>query len=406
MSAAAAVEDSVQGLREVNRMIYLAPSNASLIDKRTMKSYNFSSQDYSAGQTAQCIINSGGDAIWGPTSYLRFEFTTDAAAKVGKGSVLNFIKSVRLTHRSGEVLEDIKTYNVLGKLMLDYACSVEQKAKTAPLLAVPDGAATRVRCIPMWMLLGVFNEQTQYIPPGMLAGAKLEIQLEENAIAFSDAAATLTDVKMNVVLDSAQVYDSVTKQLMDEQADVAASGLQFSYSTWFNSSQVFPNSAVNFDVMQSASITQLATAVVRPSASLAVGQDSFEYVSTITSSQWRLGSQYFPQQALKLLSAVEQVEAYYTTLVGWDGAPNQYAGYLASGKGVAATYADFIDGAANYAQTMEKSSTGLQLTGEATNNSRVLNFEATKSAVNDRVDVFLCYLRVANIMGDNLVVDR
>ena len=402
-SAAAAVEDSIQELREVNRLTYLKPDNGALIDKRTMKSYNFSSSAYAAGQTAQCIINSGGDAVWGPTSYLRFEFTKDAGT-IGTGSMLNFIKSVRLTHRSGEVLEYIQNYNVLGKLMIGYSVDLQTAIKVTDLLGVPDDAGTYIRCIPMWLLAGVFAEQTQYCPPGMLAGAKLEIELESNAIAFATAGA-LSAVKLSIVLDSASVYDSVTRQLMDEQADVGRSGLQFSYSTWFSSQAPFAATSINFDVQQSASITQMATAVIRPSANLAAGADSFLFDDALLSVQWRLGSQYFPQQALKL-TADEQVEAYLTTLTAWDGAPMQYAGSGASGKGAGANFATFAADSANYAQTMEKSSTGLQLTGEATNNARILNFEATKAARNDTVTVFLKYLRVANLMGDNVVVDR
>jgi hypothetical protein len=409
--AEAAVEGSIQELREVNRMVYLHPDNASLIDKRTLKSYNFSSSSYTAGQTAQCILNSGGDALWGPTSYVRFEFTKDAGT-IGKGSVLSFIKNIRLTHRSGEVLEYVQNANVLGRIKLLYGMNRDDSAKVSELLKVEGAAGTYVRMIPLHMLLGVFGNQDQYIPPGMLAGAKIEIDLEENAIAFA-AAGTLTDVKLNVVVDSAQVYDSVQKQLIDEQADVAQSGIQFSYSTWFASSALFSGSSVNFDIQQSASITEKVCATIRTTASLVAGSDSFLYLPSATQEQWRLGSQYFPQQALKL-TAAEQSEAYLQALTAWDASPMQYAGATASGRGAAATLAGWVavalgvptEGEAVYSQTLEKSSVGLQLTGEPTNNSRILNLEMLKPAAAERVDVFLQYLRVANLMGDNLVVDR
>jgi hypothetical protein len=401
-------EASIQELREVNRLVYLKPDNGALIDKRTMKSYNFSTTSNSPGQTPQCIINSGGDAVYGMTSYLRFEYTKDAGT-IGTGSVLNFIKSVRLTHRSGEVLERIDNYNVLGKLLSKYGVDVDGGAKITSMLKVPDAAndmatPSYLAIIPMWMLLGVFGEQAAYIPPGFLAGAKLEIELESNAIAFATAG-VLSDVKLTVVLDSAQVYDSVTKQLLDEQADVSKSGLQFSYSTWFNAPGLFATGRVNFDVQQSASITQVACAVLRDEDKNQAAADSFLFKPAFTTVQWRLGSQYFPQQALQL-AAGAGIEAYTTTLVAWDGAPKQYEGMSASGKGVAADFPSWSADTANYAQTMEKSSTGLQLTGEPTNNSRILNLEASKPVDNDRVDIFLKYLRVANIMGDNVVVDR
>ena len=59
-----------------------------------------------------------------------------------------------------------------------------------------------------------------------------------------------------------------------------------------------------------------------------------------------------------------------------------------------------------YAQTLEMSSVGIAYTGDKTNNSRQLRIEAEKGASSDRIDVFLQYVRIANVMGENLVVDR
>ena len=415
-AADAAIEGSISELREVNRLVYLRPDNSSICDKRCMKSYNFSSSAYAAGQTAQAIINSGGDALWGPNCYIRFEFTKDAGT-IGVGTVLNFIKNVRLTHRSGEVLEYVQNANVLGRIKLLFGMSAEDSTKMTELLQVPGGAGTYIAQIPLHMLLGVFANREQYIPPRFLAGAKLELDLESNAVAFATAG-TLTDVKPTIVLDSVQLYDSVQKQLLDEQADVANSGIQFHYSTFFNSSALFVGTAVNFDVQQSASITQKVCAVLRKSASLAEAADSFLYLAGAQKVQWRLGSQYFPQQALNLVAgapdASRQSEAYLQALTAWEAAPMQFAGSTASGQGAAGTLVGWqtaAQGQAVYSQTMEKASTGLQLTGEPTNNSRILNLEMTKADAaqaysGDRVDVFLEYLRVANIMGDNIVVDR
>jgi hypothetical protein len=52
------------------------------------------------------------------------------------------------------------------------------------------------------------------------------------------------------------------------------------------------------------------------------------------------------------------------------------------------------------------SSVGIAYTGDKTNNSRQLRIEAEKGASSDRIDVFLQYVRIANVMGENLVVDR
>ncbi len=152
-----------------------------------------------------------------------------------------------------------------------------------------------------------------------------------------------------------------------------------------------------------------ACATIRPVASLVITSDSFEFSGSMSSYQWRLGSEYFPQQAVvSLVSAdpgVGQTEPYMQALIAWGDAPKQYSS--AMNMGVNVTAADWrTEGAAVYSTSLEKSASGLQLTGEPTNNSRMLNFEAVKTDVVDRCDIFLQYLRVANIMGDNLVVDR
>lgn len=395
-------EESIMELRELNRLVYLRPDNGSLVNQRTMKTYNFTNSSYSPGQTAQAIINSGNDALWGPSCYLRVEFTKDAG-QIGTGSILNLFRNVRLTHRSGEVLEYVQDSNVLGQILRSYDVSSEQKAKVESLIDVPDADATYVRCVPLWMLLGVFNDQEQYIPPAFLAGAKLECDLETNDIIFA-AVGVMSNIKLELVLDSAQVYDSVQKQLLDEQADVSKSGLQYSYSTYFSTKNDFKGTAVNFDIQQSASVTEQVCAVLRPVANIAAGSDSFSFSNTATLWQFRLGSQYMPQKPVT--NAPGTNESYQQALIAFEASPHQHASCHGA-SGVNATFTDFKDnGKAIFAQSLEKSAAGLQLTGEPTNNSRILNLEMTKGAVDERVNCFLKYLRVANVMGANLIVDR
>ena len=414
-------EESVQELRELNKLVYLRPDNGSLIDKRTSKSYNFTNTLNQPSSTAQMIINSGGDAIWGPTSYLKMKYvleaTTNAAGvPFGTGNVLNLIKSVRLTHRSGEVLEYIQDFNVLAKIKMNYMLRSSDKVLLDSLLSLAEsgvGAVTHETSIPMWLLLGCFSSTDSYIPPGFLAGAKLELELEKSDLALitqgagggaAPAALVYKDVEMNLVLDSAQVYDDAMRQLLDEQADVEKSGLQFAYSTWFSTSNAFNGTSVNFDIQQSASVTEKVVTVVRQTDKIGVPtDDSFLYVPVFTDHQYRLGSQYLPQAPVSSLP-----EAYSQSLIAFEAWPHQFSG-IAGDRGCDVAFSDFANpavGKAVFAATLEKSSAGLVYSGEPTNNSRILNFAASKAAVGHTVNIFLCYLRVANIMGDNIVVDR
>jgi hypothetical protein len=411
MASRKPTEEEVEELRMDNRLIYDKPANRSLINQRTLKSYNFSNNTYELGNTMQCIINSGADAIWGPSSYLRLQFDGGATFSVGNGSMYNIFKSVRLTHRSGEVLEFVQSANLLANVKRNWMTSEDDRRK---LNAVIGGEVTTdvqgvdsVVSLPLSYLLGVFDRTDQYIPPGFLAGAKLEMELDSIAIVSPIASGgtnTLANLRPTLVLDSSQVYDSVQKQLLDEQADSEKSGIQFSYSTWFNTNASFSGTSVNFDVQQSASLTMKAFAVIRDNASLAAGADSFTQDNGATLWQWRLASQYYPQQAI-VNSANEPAESYGISLQAMESYPHQFSMNM-GGRGSAVTLANYRAKDAIYATSLEKSAAGLSLSGESSNNSRLLNLEMTKLAVNDRVDVYLQYLRVANVIGANLIVDR
>jgi hypothetical protein len=281
--------------------------------------------------------------------------------------------------------------------------SLEDNVKVESLIDISTEANDIVCCVPLWMLLGVFSSQEAFIPGGFLAGAKLEIELESNAIALINA--TYSKVRPTIVLDSAQVYDSVQKQLLEEQADVAGSGLQFTYSTYFSTANNFSGENVNFDVQQSASITECVFATARLVGDLIGANDSFKFVPASERYQFRLGSQYFPQQPINS-TAAQQREPYMQTLVTFESAPHQYMGSPANAGGTSVNIDAFLLNRAVYSTTLEKSASGLSLTGEPTNNSRILNLEMTKADANHRINIFLKYLRVANVLGSNLVVDR
>lgn len=401
-------EQAVMALRTVNRLTYAPPHYSSLIEKRTTKSYNFNNASYAGGSTAQCIINSGKDALWGPNCYLRVALTKSKVETEFSGNtILAIFKRIRLTHRSGEVLEYIPDVGLLAHIRRLYELSLDERGKLDSLITVKAGANTlnQVLVVPLWLLLGVFNVRTNYIPPGFLAGSKLEIDLADNKEAVK--AAGTYEVSMTINLESSQIWDGAMKQLLDQEASVDTSGLQFNYSTWFASNNA-AGTNVNFDVQHAASITEKVIHAYRTTANFTdEGKDSFE-LNPVSRAQVRLASDYYPQQPLDL--SVSQSEAYQHALVAFDGAPKQYLGSNSNG-GVSVSLADWSSATDTslgpvYAQTLEMSSVGIAFTGDKTNNSRQLRIEVEKPAAGTRIDVFLQYIRIANVMGDNLVVDR
>lgn len=505
-------EDIIEHLRFENLLVYTPPASGCLIDSRQHKSLNFGSQSYGLGDTMQCILNSGADAIYGPGCFLRLEFTATFATggvppNFGYGTVMNLLRNLRLIHRSGNSLEEVLNINVVAQLKRLWNTSLEDRKKLdgmllayqpmladgtgatalgAPVLSdtySPDGgtknflpvlvddAAPRVpsavgspagahkfvATIPLGLISGVFANKSQMIPPALLAGAKLEIDIDNGALAVANWTAyttgangfggvgggTITNFRPTIVYDANVLYNSVNKQLLMEQAREPDSGLAFVFSTWFTTSNIYAADA-SLDVSQSASICERAIAVVRDSAALAPAADSFNFLAPFLTYQFRIGSHYLPLQPVKLpaptyenaqLATNDGREAYDQALMAWGAGVDQYHGsadcgsslsfmpdtwlptldtIAANARPAAPASIAFAAGGACYAASLEKSPCGLAFSGQSTNNSRILNIQLTGPPVPTppvlpatfQVMGCLEYIRSARVSGDNCIVDR
>lgn len=471
-------DQEVEALRAENCLIYTRPSNVALIDTRTMKSYNFANPVYpDMSSTLQMVVNSGGDAVYGRSSYLRLEYQVGSAGvDFGLGTILNIFSRIRILHRSGEILEDILNINLLANLKRFWAYSREDRMKLDGNLGVvggvpnsnaPEVSTTQVAIIPMSLLCGLFDNEHQMIPPALLAGARVELEVSPfNTITTTNRGVgsgptTIFNFRPTLVLDSCQLYDVVNRQLLTEMADEGRSGIQFSFKTVFNSFVTSGQTSVNIDVAQSASCVTKAIAVCRDNFQInnvvnpvaaTVSGDAFKCIAPFAQAQWRLGSQYFPMSAVNVprrFAATAHWDAiqagskewYQLTHQAWMSGFDQYhksAGLDASvqfniaGAGTDLSVNSWEQGQAHYGFVGERSPVGLELTGSSTNNSRLLSFNATIADLTGstvtppvagaaispslyysltptsgyRVDIFLEYLRVANILGDSCVVDR
>jgi hypothetical protein len=452
------VDDEVEALRAANGLTYVRPSNMALVDRRVMKSYNFSSNVYELGSTMQMILNSGGDALWPPSCYLRLEYTASSDLDFGASSVLALIKAVRFTHRSGEILEYIDNVNLLSNLRVYWEHSTDDYRKISGMLGFEGVnryqnkpvAGVNVACIPMSLISGLFSNTDQYMPPALTAGMKIELELAPNQFITVKSKTTpqITNIKPTLVCDSAQLFDVVNKQMLSEMADVDQSGLQYVYNTFFNSYVVTGagGSSINLDVQQSCSLVNKIIGITRDNnmiTSTLDGADANLYIQPFTNFQYRLGSLYWPQQIIKVPSngtwdsTQENSKEWYTlSLMAFQAYVDEF--HKAAGKaaciqfydyGYDATNQSFDSGSACISFSGEKSASGLTLTGEPTNNSRILNASGTIEYLAGsgnafplagtvdpavkynlsggvRFDTFLGYTRVANLMGDNCVVDR
>ena len=461
MQQVAAMEEAkakeVEALRDINRMTYLMPSQAGLIEQRTDKIFFFNNQTCAPGDTILANGNSGADSLWGPNCYLKLVWTvTNTAAAVGNidfgfGSIMNIIKEIRLTHVSGELLEYIQNVNLIANIRARYDTSADDQIKLNALLGgvdvtatgssygggfvfgqnalpvpatyrsqvfvpalavgVSTGISTFESMIPLGYLLGCFDRRDQMIPAGLLAGSTLQIQMATAAETYTASAATIaiTSIRPSLVYDSAKPFDAANRAILNEQSSM--DGLQFVYSTYFNTFNNATTNSVNFDVQQAASVTEHVLAVFRPMT--ATGNTLCTFTATPTQYQWRLAADYKPLQPVVIPSfsltiagaqIPQSAEAYYQALKTFEAGLHSYSTPV--GGGAAVSIVEFNAYAALYGTTLERCACGLSLTGLPTNNAALLNFSALKPVQNDRVDVFLKYVRVANLRGQNAVVDR
>jgi hypothetical protein len=449
-----AIYKEVEALRDINRMVYIMPSQAGIMELRTYKTYTFNNQTCMPGDTILLNGNSGSDFIWAPNSYLRLQWTvtsTDAAVQnitFGYGSIMNLIQEIRIIHSSGEVLEYIQNINLAASNRTRWETSYDDQIKLNALLGGVDtsaplvgsalgggfvfggvidpldlstqstvyvpagGSSTFVSLIPMSYLSGIFSRTDQYIPPGLLAGSTIQLILNNAATTYFPSAGTIaiSNIRPTILYDSAKAYDAATRAILNEQS--SESGLQYVYSTLFNTYTNSATSAINFDIQQSASITEKIWAVFRviaPPVGPITGANLCTFTPQVSQYQFRIASDFKPQQPVVIPPAVgvvaaQSAEAYMQTLQTFETGLHSYATPV--GNGASVSLAEFNTYAAVYGTTLERTACGLSLTGVPTNNASLLNINANIGGVNTRCDVFLQYVRVANLRGSGCIVDR
>lgn len=447
-----------EALRDINRLVYLMPSQAGLFEQRTDKIYYFNNQTCLPGDTILANGNSGSDFLWGPNCYLKLQWTvTNTAAAVGNlnfgyGSIMNLIKEIRITHVSGEVLEYIQNVNLIANFRTRWGTSRSDQAKLDTLLGgvdqtitgsqyaggfvydintqagisatnqsivyvpalaagVSSGISTFTSMIPMSYLSGLFDRTDQFCPPALLSGSTIQIVLAPANEAYTASAATIsiTQIRPSFVYDSSKAFDAATRAVINDQSSY--DGLQFVYSTYFNTYITSATNSVNFNIQQAATVTNYVVALFRPS--VATGATLCTFQPTPTQYQWRIASDYKPQapvvvNSFSLTLAGAQIpqssEAYMQTLKTFETGLHSYSTEVGHGANI--SIYEFNNHAAGYGTTLERSACGLSLTGLPTNNASLLNFDSLKPVQTDRVDVFLSYIRVANLRGAGAIVDR
>ena len=412
----------------INNLIYEMPKALSLATGRTHVKQYPQRNTYNMDRNTTIVFdwNTGNSYIDAKNSYLTFKLRAinpDTVIAVmpsfGDGSALNMFREVRIRSRSGVELSRLENCNLYNKNRMDYnyteawhntiGRSFFYDVNFSPFNQA--NTKNSVVTIPICEIDSFFRPlKGQLIPAQLASGLRIELSMESIQKTFQDvllylAPATVELYDIAMVLDTVNLSDETAKLLNLESSQ---SGLEYCYPRVYNFSNVYPAGTQNFSMQITKSVSQAVHVHACIQKSDNVNNTIFDSFDSetwkVTSYQWRLGSQYYPHQALIMPTGSgesDSYEAYMLTMSSFDKMntvfkesridPQQF--YLE--KGIIST-------------SLERNQS-LQISGSPINNSRILELLVERDGSNDgtnkvEVNSFLEYISVAKTYIDNVAV--
>ncbi len=409
-----------------NDLIYEVPRDASLVAERTFKEYPFDNSAYTAGGRPIIQLNTSGDYIYGPSSYLAFDLSISGGADTsvysfGSASAAQLFSEVIQESSSGQNLELVQRADIVNYVRHKYQsdASLDEKwggvtgAGRADLLkgaANGDEGDAVPLCVPMSMISKLWA-QSEPLPASLCAGMQIKLVLNAKLTALKKETGTLATQyhvrNLRIVCDSMRLRDSAVKELQMQSANNPAGGLKYTYSTFFNTTKdVGATLSTNIDVQKSATVPVRVMAVCRATADL-TSDTADSYLSYAVSAadiaQWqvRTGSVYLPQQPI-----TDSARSYMYTNLAFDKLEVDDIGYRKALSTQVSYKDEYVKGKGWILAMPLYKSPSLPLSSDPTNNSRLINFQATRTtATASTWDVIIEYIQVANVMLNNVVVD-
>lgn len=328
-----------QGMLAVNDLNYILPPDLSVSVNNTYKNHFFQSNQYTHTQRGICILNSGADYGDLRCSSLNFQTqmttTLDKIGYFGKnGSVLNLIRSITISSRSGDEISRVTDLNHLNVMTNGFRYSknwvetVGQSMGYGECMLPYDAPGVGIQqwSIPLYLLSDFFS-YGRLMPSMVLAGLRIEIEWETPDIAMQTvehtvdtapavAIAGYSIINPYIALRSVQLTDGTQRSLNEMSA---VNGLEIVYCDHERTEQSLNGVAVNLEVRKAASRALKAYVSTRTTNGDEYKRDSFYTEPWLyTQWQWQLGSLYFPQQPIKATIAAHTIpESYQHTLVAF-----------------------------------------------------------------------------------------
>jgi hypothetical protein len=409
----------------VNNLVYQQPSALSLATSRSYTRHYPQVQTYSSGQTLVCDLTSGSSFIDPENSYLTFDvqLTTSGGAvtgNFGSGSAMNLIRQTTIRSRSGTELSRTELVNHWSRFHSLNEYTDEYLLKQGPMegwgdkdrTGTPDTAilsdtAPFRACIPLPRLDPLFSPMTrgQKLPPQLVSGLHIELIFEDVKTAVFWRSGTLIDFSGFTISNIAFVLDSIT--MTDDvqrviNSESASSGLEVCYDRMFTAQTALAQGATSTSIQIRKAVSQCKyayTLCLDKSKILSINADSFATVDfDATNWQYRLGSLYFPRQAIQTRGAGDATESYLQQLQMYDR--------IRSERSSAVSLAKFNTGGEGALCASFERDQNLELSALPVNNSRVAELDITfdpltPGTLTRQLISFLCYASVSRSFIEN-----
>jgi hypothetical protein len=408
----------------VNNLVYQQPSALSLATARAYTRHYPQVQTYSSGQTVVLDLTSGASFVDCETSYLTFDVTLKTSgdaitANFGSGSAMNLIRQTTIRSRSGtelsrtELCNHWSRFHSLNEYDNEYLSRQGLmegwggiRSGGADPANLSSAAPLRV-CIPLPRLDPFFAPMAkgQKTPPQLMSGLHVEIILEDvrtavflkTGLAGDFSGFELSNIAF--VTDSITMTDDVQRAINDESS---ASGLEVGYDRIFTAQTSLPvgSTSANIQIRKAVSQCKWANTIcLDKSALLDVSADSFHSVAFDASNwQYRLGSLYFPKQAIQTRGLGDASESYLQQIAMYDK--------LRTEKSTAVSLTRFNTGGEGALCASFERDQSLQLSALPVNNSRVAELDVTFDAASSvgltrQLISFLCYASISRSFIEN-----
>lgn len=430
------------GVLSLNNLSYRLTPDVSVASARNLQQQYFSSQSYSPGATCVAILNTGSNFVDFTRSFLvmtvRNLTTTSGGAATQaawfgpNGSACNLINRLRVSTRSGTVIEDLQNCHQYASYKLAFERDATHTGRIGPTTDLSLGSGLAMMygatplpitdaafdwgngeslrfCIPFSAFSPVLGNSRSLWPGALCSGLRIEIILESPAVAMM--AVTNSSDLCNFAID--EIYMSLENYSLSDMVlrvlntQCASSGLEIVSSTVHDTAATRLAASLNLDCGKAASRSLGFVYRERSAQDLTDAKTDKFACYPISSSfyptffQSRVGSLYMPLAGFKNINGA----GGYRT-VPYEIYANNVQDRFSQMGGVATNLVQFMQSRFQIYQTLERSSV-IDLSGIPLSNSRILNVQSIWNAAPSSatlVDLFLQYAVLIRVFlsGSNI----